>query len=143
MIDSIVYGLVALLAAIPGVILIILGLDDCDQSNNEITCDLQGSDAGLIAGGVGLILVGVLAVMLWYVRSLGKTGQTIGRKAVGIKVVRSATQQPLGFGAALGRTLFAGVFSSAIFYLGYLWMLWDDKNQTWHDKVVDSIVITT
>jgi uncharacterized RDD family membrane protein YckC len=26
-------------------------------------------------------------------------------------------------------------------FLGYLWMLWDDKNQTWHDKVVNSVVI--
>ena len=28
-----------------------------------------------------------------------------------------------------------------IFYLGYLWMLWDDKKQTWHDKVVGSSVV--
>jgi hypothetical protein len=26
-------------------------------------------------------------------------------------------------------------------YLGYLWMLWDDQKQTWHDKIVDSAVI--
>jgi hypothetical protein len=37
--------------------------------------------------------------------------------------------------------LFANIFSSAIFYLGYLWMLWDDKKQTWHDKVVNSVVV--
>ena len=28
-----------------------------------------------------------------------------------------------------------------VFGLGYLWMLWDDKKQTWHDKVVGSIVV--
>ncbi|MEY4173609.1 MAG: hypothetical protein RI900_774, partial [Actinomycetota bacterium] len=31
--------------------------------------------------------------------------------------------------------------STALFYLGYLWMLWDGEKQTWHDKVVGSIVI--
>jgi len=50
---------------------------------------------------------------------------------------------PIGFGKALGRELFATVFSGQIFCLGYLWMLWDDKQQTWHDKVVGSIVVRT
>jgi len=35
------------------------------------------------------------------------------------------------------------MISGQIFYLGYLWMLWDDKQQTWHDKVVGSIVVRT
>ena len=26
-------------------------------------------------------------------------------------------------------------------YLGYLWMLWDDRRQTWQDKVANSIVV--
>jgi len=26
-------------------------------------------------------------------------------------------------------------------FLGYFWMLWDDDNQTWHDKVVRSRVV--
>jgi len=25
--------------------------------------------------------------------------------------------------------------------IGYLWMLWDDEKQTWHDKVVGSVVV--
>jgi hypothetical protein len=25
--------------------------------------------------------------------------------------------------------------------LGYLWALWDERKQTWHDKVVNSIVV--
>ena len=50
------------------------------------------------------------------------------------------TGQPLGFGKALGRTLFEWFLSAQVFYLGYLWMLWDDQRQTWHDKVVGSQV---
>ena len=64
-----------------------------------------------------------------------------GSKIVGIKVIGETTGTPIGFGRALGRQLFAGFISSQIFYLGYLWMLWDDKKQTWHDKVVNSIVV--
>ena len=25
--------------------------------------------------------------------------------------------------------------------LGFLWMLWDDEDQTWHDKICDTVVI--
>ncbi len=31
--------------------------------------------------------------------------------------------------------------SNQVFSLGYLWMLWDDDKQTWHDKMVRSIVV--
>ncbi|MFM8387932.1 MAG: RDD family protein, partial [Actinomycetota bacterium] len=27
-----------------------------------------------------------------------------------------------------------------MFLLGYLWMLWDSEKQTWHDKMVSSVV---
>jgi uncharacterized RDD family membrane protein YckC len=56
-------------------------------------------------------------------------------------VVRSRTGEPLGVGRAIGRQLFAGFISGQVCYLGYLWMLWDEQKQTWHDKVVDSIVV--
>jgi uncharacterized RDD family membrane protein YckC len=39
--------------------------------------------------------------------------------------------------------LFASFISANVFYLGYLWMLWDDKKQTWQDKVVTSVVVRT
>jgi uncharacterized RDD family membrane protein YckC len=31
--------------------------------------------------------------------------------------------------------------SGYVCLLGYLWMLWDDKKQTWHDKMVGSNVV--
>ena len=90
-----------------------------------------------------MIVVALLFVFVLYVRALGKTGQTWGRKVVGVKVLGEMTGEPLGFGRALGRVLFASFISGQIFYLGYLWMLWDDKQQTWHDKVVGSVVVRT
>ena len=73
--------------------------------------------------------------------ALGKTGQTWGRKIVGVKVVDMASGQPLGFGKALGRCLVEGLISGSICNLGYLWMLWDTNKQTWHDKIVSSVVV--
>jgi uncharacterized RDD family membrane protein YckC len=143
LLDSLLYGLLVAALAIPGVALIISSLRGCVTFNDELVCPSDSSRGGTIAGAVGLILVALLFVLVLYVRALGKTGQTWGRKIVGVKVVGEMTGEPLGFGKALGRVLFAAMISGQIFYLGYLWMLWDDKQQTWHDKVVGSIVVRT
>ena len=52
----------------------------------------------------------------------------------------TADQERAGFGWALTRQLFAVIISSQIFDLGYLWMLRDDKNRTWHNKIAGSAV---
>jgi uncharacterized RDD family membrane protein YckC len=126
---------------IPGAILIGGSFSDCVTIDNELLCPDGSPKGGMIGGGIALMAVGFLLVAFIYVRALGKTGQTWGRKIVGIKVIGQSSGEPIGFGRALGRQLFASFISAQIFYLGYLWMLWDDRNQTWQDKVVNSIVV--
>ncbi len=94
---------------------------------------------------VGLALLGIcsllaLAVGIWQLVSEGSSGQTIGKKALGIRLVREADGRPLGFGMAFVRRL-AHVLDGMACYIGYLWPLWDDKGQTFADKIVSSLVI--
>ena len=71
----------------------------------------------------------------------GPTGQTIGKRALGIRVVDAATgQPPIGYGRGIGR-YFARIISAIPCGLGYLWMLWDGRKQTWHDKIVGTLVV--
>ena len=144
--DSILYGILAAVFTVPGIIMIATSLQDCvtvDLGDNrtDVVCPPGSPNGGLLGGGIALIALGLIVVAVLYVRALGKTGQTWGRKLANVKVVGKATGQPIGFGRALGRTLFAQIISGAICYLGYLWMLWDTDKQTWHDKVVDSVVV--
>ena len=90
-----------------------------------------------ISLGIGLMLV---ATIVYWGKFEGERGQTPGKKALGIRVVKQETGLPIGFGRAIGR-MFARYLSSQVVYLGYLWSLWDDNNQTWHDKIVSSIVV--
>lgn len=127
-----------------GVVFIITGARDCIDkidANGNATCTSDELNGPLVFLGVLVIALGVMAVLFLYVRALGRTGQTWGRKVANVRVVDQHTMQPIGFGRALGRTLFAHFISSAICYLGYLWMLWDADKQTWHDKVVGTAVI--
>ncbi|MEU7320296.1 RDD family protein [Streptomyces griseoviridis] len=92
-----------------------------------------------------LMLIGFLAVIgvaVWLLFQEGKTGQTPGKKALGIRLVRESDGQPLGFGMAFVRRL-AHFLDSVACYLGWLWPLWDAKKQTFADKVCASIVIRT
>ncbi|MEW2276289.1 RDD family protein [Streptomyces cyaneofuscatus] len=101
-----------------------------------------GGAMGDAAGGI-LALLGFLVMIgltLWQLYQEGTTGQTIGKKAVGIRVLREADGRPLGFGMAFVRRL-AHFLDSIACYIGWLWPLWDEKKQTFADKVCSSVVI--
>jgi uncharacterized RDD family membrane protein YckC len=74
----------------------------------------------------------------WYLA--GKTGQSWGRKALGIRLVGEQTGQPIGPLMAFVRDL-AHFVDSIICYIGYLFPLWDAKRQTLADKLVKTVVI--
>lgn len=70
----------------------------------------------------------------------GTTGQTPGKRLVGIRLVRERDYQVLGFGMAFVRRI-AHILDSLPCYLGWLWPLWDAKRQTFADKVMGSVVL--
>jgi uncharacterized RDD family membrane protein YckC len=95
------------------------------------------------AGAVALILVGVLlplAFWVWNYWREGTTGATVGKRALGLVVIRESTGAFLGGWLALGRQILHAV-DSTLCYLGYLWPLWDSKRQTFADKIVGTVVV--
>jgi len=107
---------------------------------------------GIVIGVVNAILLGflsdnaatALAVLVglgYYTYFEGSTsGQTVGKKALGIRVLSLADGGQIGYGRAFIR--YIGRIVSAIpIFLGYFWMLWDEEKQTWHDKFAGSVVV--
>jgi uncharacterized RDD family membrane protein YckC len=88
-------------------------------------------------GGVVSFALGV-AYYGWLEGS--PSGQTIGKRVMGIRVYDLRQGGPIGTGRALGR-YFARIISTIPCLLGYFWMLWDPEKQTWHDKLVGSVVV--
>jgi uncharacterized RDD family membrane protein YckC len=115
-------------------------LDDC--SNAGIPDD--SCPTPHVAGGsIALILIGgalSLAVGIFLIYREGATGQTPGKRIAGIRLLKEQDGSTLGFGLALGRR-FAHALDSFACYIGWLWPLWDSKNQTFADKLVKSVVI--
>ncbi|MFJ2957243.1 RDD family protein [Streptomyces sp. NBC_00669] len=90
-----------------------------------------------------LMLVGALlslAALLFLAYREGRTGQTPGKRIVGIRLLREADGSALGFWRAFGRRILHALDSLPC-CLGFLWPLWDEKHQTWADKMVHTVVI--
>jgi uncharacterized RDD family membrane protein YckC len=103
-----------------------------------------GNDSAFI-GGIGFlgVLVFLVVGVGYYIYFEGsESGQTVGKKAMSIRVVDLATGGPLGYGKA-GLRYVGKIISGIPCYLGYLWMLWDQDQQTWHDKIATTTVVPT
>jgi uncharacterized RDD family membrane protein YckC len=89
-------------------------------------------------------LLSLVAPFLYYTIFHGRpSGQTLGKRAVRIRVVGD-NGAPIGYARAFGRYAITVVFAFACFIpllLDYLWPLWDKKKQSWHDKIVSSVVV--
>jgi len=69
----------------------------------------------------------------------GKSGATIGKRLLGIKVTL-ADGSEVPYGRALARTI--GYHISTLFlYIGFLIALIDKRHQTFHDKIVNTVVV--
>jgi uncharacterized RDD family membrane protein YckC len=86
--------------------------------------------------GIGILLDIAYFTYFWG----GPTGQTLGMKALGIRVIDASTGGPIGYGRAFIRYI-SMILSSIPIYLGFFWMLWDREKQTWHDKLAGTVVV--
>jgi uncharacterized RDD family membrane protein YckC len=94
----------------------------------------------LIGGGLiveAVIYLAGLALLGWM---NGASGRTPGKRVVGIRVVRDADGRVLGGGLGLVRAL-CHFLDTVSCFVGWLWPLWDSKNQTFADKIVASVVL--
>ncbi|HEY5197586.1 MAG TPA: RDD family protein [Solirubrobacteraceae bacterium] len=85
------------------------------------------------------------AFYVWQLCRVGEhNGQTIGKRAFGIRIVR-ADGQPVGFGTVLMRHSVIGLFYLLTVGIGilvdYLWPLRDENNQSLHDKLANTYVV--
>jgi uncharacterized RDD family membrane protein YckC len=94
--------------------------------------------------GVFFLVVGYVAsfvFQVWNQVRQGQTGQTIGKGVLNIRLVRLDGVNPPGVGLSIGR-YFLHIVDSIPCLLGYLWPLWDDKRQTFTDKILNTVVVT-
>jgi uncharacterized RDD family membrane protein YckC len=97
---------------------------------------------GVVIGVVhGLAAVVAVIFTVWNCGwCQGRSGQSIGKRMLGTRLVGVASGGPVGFGRALGRHV-AHVIDVLPLAVGYLWPLWDERRQTFADKVCSTLVV--
>jgi uncharacterized RDD family membrane protein YckC len=108
---------------------------------------LSGGSAFQFEGAVVAMIIGLsvmLASLPWvaYNRWMiaGRTGQSLGKRVTKIRLIGEETQAPIGALNAFIRDLVHILDWLTI--VGYLWPLWDDKKQTFADKIMKTIVVS-
>jgi uncharacterized RDD family membrane protein YckC len=108
------------------------------------TCsaDTSASYLGTLAcrGGTWfLVLFAIIVGPLYYVFFWSVTGQTLGQRVMGLRVVKLDSRRP-GIGASFVRWI---GYQICIFTLGigFLWVLVDNRRMGWHDKLARTCVI--
>lgn len=95
---------------------------------------------GLVTSTNTAQVLGFVISAAYFTYFHGSTGQTLGNKAVNVRVIDADGGGAIGYGRAFLRWIVSFV-SGIVIALGYLWMLWDPNKQTWHDKAVKSVVV--
>jgi uncharacterized RDD family membrane protein YckC len=143
-------GLIVALLYIPGFIYIVSGPKETYLCNSDLSSNTSGllicerPTGSTWATAIALWLLALLLGCLYHALMTGSSGQTIGKRAVGIKVVDATTGGPVGFGKAFARALIQGataLICGLFWLLDHLWPLWDERKQALHDKAVGSIVV--
>ncbi len=101
------------------------------------------SRRSVVGSNTDLAIVAGLTLLLFvlnFVVLAGSGGQTAGMRILGIFIVR-VDGRPFTMKQAALRHLIGYPLSMASFFLGFLWMLWDPRQQGWHDKLARTIVV--
>lgn len=110
--------------------------------------------AAALDNPVGWVIFALLFIGAWFIpvflmiRDGDRNGMTIGKQVCNIRVVKEDGQK-IEFGFATlrevaVRQILIGIIGGFFFIvplLDVLWPLWDDKNQTLHDKIVSTYVV--
>ena len=161
-IDSIILGIIGMIIGV------VFG---ASVGLSSLFTGLGSANVGISKGPYAIATLLSLALQLgYYIYLHGTTGQTFGKKALGIRVVRK-NQQPMNMEIAARRVAIAagtGIASMLLFLvmyngsvsslstfstlsfglslislLDYLWALWDGERQTLHDKVANTVVVNS
>jgi uncharacterized RDD family membrane protein YckC len=88
-----------------------------------------------------LLLIGAFGLPgTYYGLILSRRGQTLGMMGLGLRMVGPDGGNP-SFWRAFFRCTVGYWLSALLCAFGYLWMLWDPEQQTWHDKLFGTHVV--
>ncbi|WP_456404320.1 RDD family protein [Hydrogenimonas sp.] len=78
--------------------------------------------------------------ILYHTWFVWQYGASLGKIAMRMQVVEAATLTRPRLFVAFNRAVFR-IISGMVFYLGFIWALFDPMRQAWHDKTASTLVV--
>lgn len=97
---------------------------------------MSGASAVVIVMLAFMLIAFAVVEFVFYAK-----GKSIGKAMLGLQVVSSIDGKPFGFWKMVLRECIVKSACGSVFFLGYIWILIDEKNRGWHDKILDSYVV--
>ena len=101
-----------------------------------ISSILGSNPTGTQSQGLSTLLQAVYFTYFW---SAAGKGQTLGSRALNIRVVKTDGSYLDYFGAFLRYIGF--IISCLVFFIGVIWAAFDAQKQGWHDKIAGTYVV--
>jgi uncharacterized RDD family membrane protein YckC len=147
LIDFAILAGVEAVILVPTMIILLVTMSNSETFNADGTTNTLPSGFFLVffavEGAVGLLCLA--ATYIYSVEMMYRHGQTVGKRALKIRVVCVDPARPLTRGAAAKRWLIqfvAGAIVPFVNLLDGLWQLWDQPlRQCLHDKVAQTVVV--
>jgi uncharacterized RDD family membrane protein YckC len=92
---------------------------------------------------VALSVVGLVVWFLYFTLLEGRYGQTVGKMALSIKVVRQADGAPIDYGEAAVRTALRIIDGLFDYLIGAIFIWTSDEKQRLGDRVAHTVVVST
>jgi len=145
-IDVALLSVAIFVLSIPGIVVVFRRIDDVAlYSDTDPTPVFTHFFVPFLLLELGIIVLGMIVYYLYDVEFMHRTGQTIGKKAMKIRVVPLDPALTLTRGMAFRRYLVQYVCGSVVPFFNYLdglWQLWDKPyQQTLHDKAAQTVVV--
>jgi uncharacterized RDD family membrane protein YckC len=116
----------------------------CDGDTSALDLGAQCGSGVSPLGVIGFVVawLAMVGYGVWnFGLRQGRTGSSIGKSVLGLRVVDVHTVEPIGFWRSVIRQLAHAVDVLSL-GVGYLWPLWDPKGQTFADKLVSTICVS-
>ncbi|MFJ4005565.1 RDD family protein [Streptomyces sp. NPDC090023] len=120
---------------------------DCDPASTTYETCMNDASSGMMSKIVPIALIFGIATLLYEWLMVGLVGATLGKLAVGIRVLRADTGQKPGLLKSFVRWIIptaAGYVSCGLGQiLVYVSPFWDNSGrlQGWHDKAAGTVVV--